>query len=103
MLFSILVPFGQDTGISLNTLNQATGWAFLASGITPIVVNPLAEVVGKRPIYLASTLIQAGLYAWGAHLNGANQWIGNCVIRGVCLAPAFCLAEISVADVVSQE
>lgn len=102
LLFSILVPFGEDTGISLNTLNQATGWTFLVAGLMPIVINPLAEIIGKRPIYLGSMLIQAGLYAWAANLKGGAQWTGNSVVRGVALAPAFTLCEVSIADVVSR-
>lgn len=95
------MPFGTDTGISLDVLNQGTGYTFLLTGIAPLFLNPLAEVVGKRPIYLVTILIQAGLYVWAANLKGGGQWIGNSVIRGACLAPAFSICEISVADVVS--
>lgn len=101
LIFSIFVPFGTDTGISLDQLNQGTGYIFMMTGISPLILNPLAEVIGKRPIYLGTILVQAGCYAWAANLNGPGQWVGNCIIRGACLGPAFSLCEISVADVAS--
>lgn len=58
---------------------------------------------GKRPIYLSTVLIAAGIAIWGPFINSTAAWYGQSAILGFTNAPSFATAEASVADVVSAD
>ena len=57
-IYSILVPISEATGgtLTVGTLNEGTGYMFLAFGWGCLFWQPVAQRVGKRPVYLFSLL-----------------------------------------------
>ncbi|KAL6365701.1 hypothetical protein LRP88_01702 [Fusarium phalaenopsidis] len=71
----------------------------LLSCICVYCLAPLAQKIGKRPVYLLSLLGTLGMMLWAPHAKTNGQWIANKVIQGMFGAPIESLCEISVADV----
>lgn len=57
LVYSLYAPIQNDTGISLATLNQGSGYSFLFLGLGGLITLPVASVFGNRPVYLLSTLV----------------------------------------------
>ncbi|KAH7884843.1 major facilitator superfamily domain-containing protein [Phlebopus sp. FC_14] len=96
VLFSILEPLSDDTGIPLSTLNAGTGYVL---GWGALVNQPLALTFGKRGIYLLSILGSAAVCLWTPYIRSGREWIASRIIQGFLCTPTESLAEVSIADV----
>lgn len=101
-LYSIIVPLADALDLTVDDLNVGTGYTYLLLGLGPLVTQPLAMSFGKRPTYLVSAVGVGAVSIWAAYSVGYSQWIANRLLIGVFAAPSFSLAEVSIADVVSE-
>ncbi|CDK27154.1 unnamed protein product [Kuraishia capsulata CBS 1993] len=99
VIYSILTQISSETGISLGTLNDGTGYMFLMLGIANLWFLPLASQIGKRPIYLLSSLAVCLLTLWEAYAKTGGSWIGAKILQGVFAAPVEALCEVTVSDI----
>lgn len=99
LVYSILIPIQNDTGIPLSTLNAATGYFFLLLGWGGLITQPLALMFGKRGVYLLSMLGSIGCLIWNVHVKSSGDWIANKVIHGLFVSPIEMLVETSITDV----
>lgn len=93
-----LVPLAKHFGISSTEASYQTTAVIVAVGISPLFWAPLANVYGRRPVYLASTFI--GIIAtFGTGL--ANTWatllVGR-IFSGVGVGAAMALGAATVND-----
>ncbi|PVI01321.1 MFS general substrate transporter [Periconia macrospinosa] len=98
-IYSVLEPISKETGLTLNDLNQGTGYMFLFFGWGCLIIQPLALQYGKRPIYLLSILATLATQVWAPHTKTNGQWIANKIVQGFVGAPIESLCEISVTDI----
>ncbi|KAH7928431.1 MFS general substrate transporter [Leucogyrophana mollusca] len=99
VLFSILQPITDETGIPLSTLNAGTGYTFLLLGWGALINQPLALTFGKRGIYLLSVLGSMAVCLWTPYIKTENQWLANKIVQGFLCTPSESLCEVSLADI----
>lgn len=98
-LYSVYFPLSESTGLSFDQLNSSTGYTYLFIGIGALFFQPLALAVGKRPVYLFTSLVSIPLTIWTIHTRGISQWLPNRLLLGFFGAPLFTLGEVSICDV----
>ncbi|KAG1843335.1 major facilitator superfamily domain-containing protein [Suillus subalutaceus] len=95
MLYSILQPISNDTGIPLATLNAGTGYIL---GWGALINQPLALTFGKRGIYLISVLGNTAICLLTPYIKTEGQWIASKIVQGYLCTPVESLCEVSIAD-----
>ncbi|RSM01999.1 hypothetical protein CDV31_011082 [Fusarium ambrosium] len=98
-LYAALVPMSISTGISIDTLNQGTGYMFLLAGWGLFFWQPFAMQYGKRATYLLSLAGTLACTVAGPYIRTNGQWLGRSILTGFFIAPIEALPEISVTDV----
>ncbi|KAI5300224.1 Vacuolar protein sorting-associated protein 35 [Ascosphaera pollenicola] len=99
MVNSLLADITRDTGIPTGDLVQATGAFFLLLGWAALIWQPIALSVGRRSVYLISTLLTIPLLVWMGYSKGTGEWYGHRVLMGLVDAPIECLPQITVSDI----
>ncbi|KAK5046462.1 hypothetical protein LTR84_008265 [Exophiala bonariae] len=96
---SVLPQLLESTDLTLNELNNGTGYLFLCFGWGCIFWQPMALQFGKRPIYLLSLLGSCAVQFWAPYATTSGQWIAKNCIQGFFGAPFESLCEISITDI----
>ncbi|WVQ73911.1 hypothetical protein IAR50_003492 [Cryptococcus sp. DSM 104548] len=98
-LYSVFDPLSTSTDLSLDELNEGTGYLYLFIGISTIISQPCSLAFGKKPVYLISAFGAAAVNVWTAFAKGNGQWIASRLLLGFFISPSFTLIEVSIADV----
>ncbi|PWY72456.1 MFS transporter [Aspergillus sclerotioniger CBS 115572] len=99
VVYSVLTQIADETGISVDTLNQGTGYMFLFAGWGLLFWQPLALQYGKRLTLILSLIGMLGTTVWGPYIHTNGQWIARSILSGFFLAPIEALPEVMVTDV----
>lgn len=95
---SAFVPVSKAFHISVTTASYCTNVAILGAGVAPLFLAPIANVYGRRPVFLAVTAIGVASHAASA---AAETWSGVLVARffvGVGTSAGMGIGAACVAD-----
>ncbi|OQU98973.1 hypothetical protein CLAIMM_04681 [Cladophialophora immunda] len=98
-IFSVLVPLATQTGVSISTLVEGTGYMFLFFAWGLLVWQPASFRFGRRIVCLISCLGTIGTSIWSVHISTNGQWIARCIVTGFFQAPIEALPETVINDV----
>lgn len=112
MLFYVLLTFVQldiaftawgqmesELGFSISQLNGATALGYAGLGIGGLVFIPLMDKLGRRPLYIASSVMQLGACVWLARTQTVvDLWLSN-LMAGLGGAVCETIVQITISDV----
>ncbi|KAI1394340.1 MFS general substrate transporter [Hypoxylon trugodes] len=99
MLSPGFVEIAAALDITVNTLSQATAWVILLIGISLFVFNPLAKKIGRRPVYVMSSIILLTGSIWGSVAKNYSSFLGSRIWSGFGMAPYEVLVQCTIADI----
>jgi MFS family permease len=98
MLGPGFIPIAKELNISINTLTQSTAWLILTIGLSVFITNPLAKIIGKRPVYLLSIVFLTIVNIWGAAAKSYQSFLGARIVGGFAMAPYEILVQATIGD-----
>ncbi|KAF2026673.1 MFS general substrate transporter [Setomelanomma holmii] len=100
LLTPAFVPLATDFGVPLQRFTLGcNGSCIVAIAAGSLLCNTLAVKVGKRPIYLLTTLGLAVSCFWAAEVKSFGSLAAARTVQGFCMAPFEALIPASVADI----
>lgn len=100
LLTSALGPLSQEFDVSLQRFTLGLqGTMLICLAVSGLLWNPLAVKVGKRPIYLFTTLGLALTCFWAGASTTFASLVAARAVQGLMVSPLECLVPASIADV----
>lgn len=98
MLSPGFVEVSKNLGISIETLSQATAWLILMIGLGLFLTNPLAKIIGRRPVYVIAIIIMFATSIWGAVVKDYSSFLASRIVAGIGMAPYEVLVQCTIGD-----
>jgi MFS family permease len=100
LLSSAVVPLAEELDVSLQHFTLGfQGSCIAALGLGSLLCNSLAVMVGKRPVYLATTVGLIATCIWSAETTNFTSLAISRAVQGFCMAPMEALVPASIADI----
>ncbi|KAF3406545.1 hypothetical protein DPV78_000335 [Talaromyces pinophilus] len=99
MLSPGFVEVAADLKITVETLSQATAWLILTLGLCVFLLNPIAKIYGKRPVYLLASVIMLVTSCWGAASKDYSSFLASRVVSAIGMAPYEILVLATIKDI----
>ena len=77
MLGPGFVPISEQLGITVEVLSQATAWLILTLGLCVFIMNPIAKIYGKRPVYVFASIVLFVVSIWGGVADTYGSFLGS--------------------------
>ena len=88
----------EDTGVSLVNMNGGSALNYLLLGLCNIWWISTANKVGRRPVFLFTTLICCMAGVWQGRVHGTAQWFLSNSLNGVGTSAYQAVIQLSVFD-----
>ncbi|KAJ9603626.1 hypothetical protein H2200_011812 [Cladophialophora chaetospira] len=88
----------EETHVTLTNMNGGSALNYLLLGFVNIFWIPTAMKIGRRPVFLASTLVCMCAGIWLGKFNGTASWMLAMVLNGVGTAAYQAVIQLSVFD-----
>ncbi|KAI3395990.1 hypothetical protein diail_560 [Diaporthe ilicicola] len=98
MLSPGFVQVSSDLGITVEILSQATAWLILTIGLSLFITNPLAKIIGRRPVYIIAICIMFATSVWGAAVTDYSSFLASRIVGGIGMAPYEILVQCTIGD-----
>ncbi len=87
-----------DLDIKVSTLGQSTAWLILTIGLSLFIMNPLAKVWGRRPVFIISLPVMFACSVWGAYAKNCSSSLASRIVAGFGMAPYEVLVQCTIGD-----
>lgn len=87
-----------DAGVSISNLNVGGAPNYLLLGFVNIFWIPAAMKIGRRPVFLTTTLICLAAAIWTELFHGLAQWMLAMILNGVGTSACQAVIQLSVFD-----
>lgn len=98
MLSPGFVQVSENLGITVEILSQATAWLILCIGLGLFLTNPLAKIIGRRPVYVIAICIMFATSVWGAAVKNYSSFLASRIVAGIGMAPYEVLVQCTIGD-----
>jgi len=98
MLSPGFVEVSQNLGITVEILSQATAWLILCLGLVLFLTNPLAKIIGRRPVFVIAICIMFATSIWGAVVSDYDSFLASRIVAGIGMAPYEVLVQCTIGD-----
>lgn len=88
----------EELGFSYTTLNDSYGVSSVTLGFGCIIFVPFAMRFGRRPVYLATTIVMLITAIWSARIQTEGDLMGTNVLMGLSGAVNETLFQMTVSD-----
>jgi MFS family permease len=88
----------EETGVSLTNMNGGSALNYLLLGFVNIFWIPAAMKIGRRPVFLATTIICMCAGIWLGKFTGTGQWMMAMVLNGFGTSAYQAVIQLSVFD-----
>ncbi|CAN8104403.1 unnamed protein product [Discula destructiva] len=100
LLTSALAPLAEDFGIPLQTFTLGLqGSCIVAIAVSSLICNSVAVKVGKRPVYIATSIGLMVTCFWAAASTSFASLAAARAVQGFCMAPMEALVPATIADI----
>lgn len=100
LLTSALAPLSEGFGIPLQAFTLGLqGSCIAAIAVSSLLCNTLAVKIGKRPIYLATSIGLMVTCFWAAASESFGSLTVARAVQGFCMAPMEALVPATIADI----
>lgn len=99
MLSPGFVEISAELNINVETLSQATAWLILTLGLCVFLINPLAKIYGKRPVYIIASTILLVTSCWCAASKDYSSFLAARVVSALGMAPYEILVLATIKDI----
>ncbi|KAK4154812.1 major facilitator superfamily domain-containing protein [Chaetomidium leptoderma] len=98
MLSPGFLEIADNLHITVDVLAQSTAWLILCIGLGLFITNPLAKIVGRRPVYLVAIVIMFATSVWGATVKEYDSFLASRIVAGLGMAPFEVLVQCTIGD-----
>ncbi|KAI5464149.1 major facilitator superfamily domain-containing protein [Mariannaea sp. PMI_226] len=85
--------------IEVETVSLTTGLYMMGLGVGSVIASPTAILWGKRPVYLASSILFIATELWCAWSPSFNSLLIARVFQGIAVSPVECLPSATIAEI----
>ncbi|RMJ13586.1 hypothetical protein CDV36_006750 [Fusarium kuroshium] len=85
--------------VDVERVSLTTGLYMMGMGLGSVIFSPTAILWGKRPVYLASSILFIGTSLWAAWSPSFNSLLAARVFQGVAVSPVECLPSATIAEI----
>ncbi|KAM3437121.1 hypothetical protein MY4824_004022 [Beauveria thailandica] len=96
--FTAWDQYSDELGFNEDTLNGSAAANYLGLALGCIAFIPLVHKIGRRPVYLFSTVLQFVSCIWSARTNTVGDLYGSNVVSGIGGAISETIVQITIAD-----
>lgn len=98
MLGPGFLEIAENLNITVPVLAQSTAWTILTIGLGLFISNPLAKIIGRRPVYMAAILIMFATSIWGGAIREYPSFLGSRIVAALGMAPFEVLVQCTIGD-----
>lgn len=98
MLSPGFVEISQNLNITVEILSQATAWLIFTLAMVLFVTNPLAKLIGRRPIFIMAIIVMFITSVWGAAVREYDSFLASRIVAALGMAPYEVLVQCTIGD-----